>query len=636
VPLLRLDKVSLAFGHHSLLEAVDLEIRRGERVCLVGRNGAGKSSLLRVISGAVAADDGTVWMRPGLRCAHLAQEVTLETDDSVFSVVAGGLPRVGRLLSAYHAAAHGLQEGADAAALQRLAELQHELEAAGGWHLEQRTGTVLSRLGLDSEAAFSALSGGWRRRVMLARALVGEPDVLLLDEPTNHLDIEAITWLEEFMAGYPGALLFISHDRALVRRLATRILELDRGRLTSWPGDYDEYVRRRTQQLETEARHEALFDKRLSNEEAWIRQGIKARRTRNEGRVRALQALREQRRQRRVRSGTAKLNLEPGELSGRLVFAAEAVSFGFGARPLIGDFSTTILRGDRVGIIGPNGAGKSTLIRLLLGELRPASGRIRRGTRLQAAYFDQQRMQLDPDSLVMDAVNAGSRRVTVNGRERHVAGYLRDFLFPAERLQSPVRTLSGGERNRLLLARLFARPANLLVMDEPTNDLDVETLELLEELLADYHGTLLLVSHDRDFLDNVVTSTLVFEGQGRIEEYVGGYSDWLRQRQRRQSAEAAPAATSARPMPRDAGSARAEKAGAAKPRKLTYREQRELEALPQRIEDLESEQQDLQSRTSDPGFYQRPSEEIADTLQRLETVSRELEDCFARWEALES
>ncbi|MFV1973321.1 MAG: ATP-binding cassette domain-containing protein [Thiohalobacterales bacterium] len=627
MPLLRLEKIALAFGHHSLLDEVNLEIFRGERVCLVGRNGEGKSSLLRIINAEISADDGSVWLRPGMRIAHLAQDLTLDTDESVFDVVAGGLPGIGQLISDYHQAAVQLEQGSDAAGLQRLADLQHELEAAEGWQLEQRVETVLSRLDLGSDEAFRTLSGGWRRRALLARALVSEPDVLLLDEPTNHLDIDAITWLEEFMVDYPGALLFISHDRAFVRRLATRIIELDRGQLTSWPGDYADYVRRKAEQLETEARHNALFDRKLSKEETWIRQGIKARRTRNEGRVRALRDLREQRRQRRDRVGTAKLQLETGELSGKRVFEAEDINLAFDDNTVIRDFSATILRGDRVGIVGPNGVGKTTLIKVLLGALPADSGRIRRGTRQQVAYFDQQRDQLKPDVTVMDAVNAGSQRVTINGRDRHVAGYLQDFLFPGERLQSPVSTLSGGERNRLLLARLFAQPANLLVMDEPTNDLDVETLELLEELLMDYAGTLLLISHDRAFLDNVVTSTLVFEEEGRIGEYVGGYSDWLRQR--KQAAAVTPVKSRKSPAEKKSGSPDG-------PRKLSYKNRRELEALPQQIESLEAEQAVLQEKTSNPAFYQQSQDEITVTLARLETVTAELESSYSRWEALDS
>ncbi len=629
MPLLRLDKVSLAYGHRPLLARARLEIRRGERVCLVGRNGEGKSSLIRLLSGEAVPDEGEVWIRPGTRVAHLAQEVSVDSDETVFDIVAGGLAGLGRLISQYHHAAVELAHAPTPALAQRLAHLQHELEAGDGWCLEQRVETVLSRLNLDGDVRLHALSGGWRRRVMLARALVCEPDLLLLDEPTNHLDIEAITWLEEFLVDFPGALLFVSHDRAFLKRLATRIVELDRGALASWPGNYDDYLRRKEAQLAVEAQHNALFDKKLSQEEAWIRQGVKARRTRNEGRVRALEALREKRRQRIERAGKATLKLEEGEQSGQLVFEARNVDFSFGDTVVIKDFSARIMRGDRVGIIGPNGAGKSTLIRLLLGDLTPTRGSLRRGTKLQVAYFDQQREQLDPDATVMDSVGEGSQTVTINGQSRHVAGYLQDFLFPAERLRSPVSTLSGGERNRLMLARLFARPANLLVMDEPTNDLDVETLELLEELLLAYQGTLLLVSHDRVFLDNAVTSTLVFEGGGRIGEYVGGYSDWLRQRQNR------PAPGSASPV--KAGKpATVPETARARSRKLSYKEQRELESLPGKIESLEAEQSRLQTAVSSPAFYQQAAGEITATLARLETITKELETGYARWEELES
>ena len=629
MPLLRLNKVSLAFGHKALLDSIDLELQRGERVCLVGRNGEGKSSLMRVLSGEVVPDDGEVWIRPGMRIAYLAQEVGMDSNDTVFDVVAAGLSGLGKLVSDYHHTVTELEHSDDPAILEKLSVLQQALEAANGWQLEQRVETVLSRLELDSDAVFHSLSGGWRRRVMLARALVCDPDVLLLDEPTNHLDIEAITWLEEFMVDYAGALLFVSHDRAFVRRLSTRIIELDRGQLTSWPGSYDDYVRRKAEQLEVEARHNALFDKKLSQEETWIRQGIKARRTRNEGRVRALKVLREQHSERRNRTGSARLQLDGGEQSGKLIFEAENVSLSFGENTVISDLSTTILRGDRIGIIGPNGVGKSTLIKVLLGELEPTSGQVRRGTRQQVAYFDQQREQLNADKSVMDNVADGSQHVLVNGRDRHVASYLRDFLFPAERLQSPVSTLSGGERNRLLLARLFAKPANLLVMDEPTNDLDVETLELLEELLMDYHGTLLLVSHDRAFLDNVVTSTLVFEGSGTVGEYVGGYSDWVRHKK---SADAKPISTT-----KSGASIKntSEQAGAAKTNKLSYKDQRELEALPGKIEQLETEQAQLQATMGGPDFYQQSHEQVNETLERLQAVEEELEVCFGRWETLE-
>lgn len=630
MPLIRLEQACLAFGHRPLLDRVDLEVRRGERVCLVGRNGEGKSSLLRALSARLALDEGSVFIRPGTRLAYLEQEAEFDQDESVFDLVAGGLAEQGRLLSDYHHATAALASDPSDANFQRLEDLQHRLEAADAWQLEQQVEAVLSRLGLDGEARTPSLSGGWRRRALLARALVAGPDVLLLDEPTNHLDIEAITWLEEFMIDYGGALLFVSHDRAFVRRLATRIVELDRGALSSWPGGYDEYLRRKAEQLEVEARHNAKFDRRLSEEESWIRQGIKARRTRNEGRVRALQAMREERRQRRERAGTARLRLDSGERSGKLVVEAEAVDFSYAGTPVIRGFSTTILRGDRIGIIGRNGVGKSTLLKLLLGDLEPDRGSIRQGTRLQVAYFDQQRAQLDPNASVMDSVGDGKDTVTVNGRTKHVAGYLQDFLFPPQRLRSPVSSLSGGERNRLLLARLFARPANLLVMDEPTNDLDVETLELLEELLLDYQGTLLLVSHDRAFLDNVVTASLVFEGGGRVGEYVGGYSDWLRQANAERAAQS----------PRQSAEATADRAAAvssrpSKPRNRSYKEQRELDALPAKIEALESEQARLEAAVCAPAFYQQPEEEVKAILARLESVKRELEASYGRWAALE-
>jgi ATP-binding cassette subfamily F protein uup len=624
MPLLRLDKVNLAYGHRPLLENADLEVFRGERVCVLGRNGEGKSSLMRLLAGQVQADDGQCWVRPGTRVSQLSQEADLGSDDIVFDVVAEGLPGLAGLLSQYHAAAIKVAGDPSPVHVRRMSELQHELEAGEGWQLEQRVETVLSRLSLDGDAPFSSLSGGWRRRCMLARALVSDPDVLLLDEPTNHLDVEAIAWLEEFLLEFTGALIFISHDRAFVRRMAGRILELDRGHLSSWPGDYDAYLRGKTDQLETETRHNALFDKRLSEEEAWIRQGIKARRTRNEGRVRALEAMREQRRERRERGGNARLRLESGESSGKLVFEAQQVNFSYGDKPVIQNFSTRIMRGDRVGIIGPNGAGKTTLVKLLLGELEPQGGTLTRGTKLEVAYFDQQRAQLNPELSVMDNVADGNQYINVAGNRRHVAGYLQDFLFPPERLQSPVKSLSGGERNRLLLARLFTQAANLLVMDEPTNDLDVETLELLEELISQFPGTLLLVSHDRAFLDNVVTSSLVINAQGGVEEYVGGYSDWMRQRPRPQS-EAAPVAR-VREKPR----------GTPRPAKLSYREQRELDELPGRIEKLETEQGALTAIISESSFYLKDRDTIQATLARLEQLNGELENIFERWAELEA
>jgi ATP-binding cassette subfamily F protein uup len=649
MPILRLDEVSLAFGTRVLFEKAKLEIRRGERVCLVGRNGEGKTSLIRLMTGEIAPDSGEVWVRQGARIAHLSQEVAVDSTESVFDVVAGGLAELGRLISDYHHAAEELALAQTPEGVRRLSDLQHELEAKNGWALEQRVETVLSRLGLDGKTGMRTLSGGWRKRAMLARALVCEPDVLLLDEPTNHLDIEAITWLESFLADYSGALLFVSHDRAFLKRLATRIIELDRGRLFSWPGSYNDYLRKKAEQLAAESHENELFDKKLSREEAAIRKGVKARQARNEGRRRAVEALREKRRKRRERIGLVDMQLAEGEKSGHLVFKAERVEFGYGSdigdrqgelqyapANLIKNFSTRIMREDRIGIIGPNGAGKTTLIKLLLGELSPHSGRMQRGKRLQVAYFDQQREQLDPDARVMDSISEGSELVTTaDGRTRHVAGYLQDFLFPPERLRLPVSALSGGERNRLLLARLFLRPANLLVMDEPTNDLDVETLELLEELLLDYHGTILLVSHDRAFLDNVVTSLLVFEGNGRIGEHVGGYTDWLRSQEKKDEQKAEPAPrtkTVAASVNSAAPSAKRE----AKNKKLTFKEQKELSELPGKIELIEAELTQLHAALSDRAFYQQPGSEITATLARVEALTKELDACYSRWETLEA
>jgi ATP-binding cassette subfamily F protein uup len=621
MPTARLDKVSLSFGLKPLLHDAALQIRKGERVCLLGRNGEGKSSLLQLITRQIVPDGGEVWVRPGARVASLAQEVSPASDASVRDVVMSGL------------------SGVD----------------SEDWQAEMQVDQVIARLQLDPDAAMSALSGGWRRRAMLGRALVAAPDLLLLDEPTNHLDIEAITWLEEMMLEFEGALLFISHDRTFVRRLATRIVELDRGQLRIWPGNYDAYVVQKRAALEVEAKHAALFDKKLAQEEVWIRQGVEARRTRNEGRVRALKRLRIQRSERRERIGQVEIRVQDAAQSGKLVFEATRVTQRFGtpvrtaaaraaparAAPVIADFSVRIMRGDRIGIIGPNGCGKTTLIKLLMGELEPTEGEIRRGTGLLPAYFDQQREQLDPSASIMDNVTGGSGdTIIIDGQPRHVSGYLRDFLFSPERLHAPVSMLSGGERNRLLLARLFARPSNLLVMDEPTNDLDVETLELLEELVANYAGTLLLVSHDRAFLDNVVTSTLVFEGHGQVNEYVGGYSDWLRQRRDAGApgAAAAPAETP-RALPRTQPEARPEpqpkERRPGRPR-LSYKDQRELDAMPGKIQRLEAEQLQLQAAIADPALFQGSDERGTLALQRLAALAAEIENCYARWDALES
>ncbi|MBK1631360.1 ABC transporter ATP-binding protein [Thiohalocapsa halophila] len=639
MPLLSLQSVVLSYGAPNLLDGVDLTIGPAERVCLLGRNGTGKSTLLRIIAGDVQPDAGEVRRGDGVRIARLAQEAPAGAGERVLDVVMDGLGSLGAAAAEYLHLSHVLATSTDPAEadLARLAAVQQRLDAEGGWAIEQRAERVISRLALDAEAPYAVLSGGLRRRVMLARALVSEPDLLLLDEPTNHLDVNTIEWLEEFLLGFGGSILFITHDRRFLRRLATRILELDRGSLTDWPGDYDNYLRRRAERDHAEAQAQARFDKKLAEEEVWIRQGIKARRTRNEGRVRELEAMRAERRERRTGPGNARLRLDTGERSGKLVVEAEGVRFGYGEagadKPVIDGLDTLILRGDRVGIIGPNGAGKSTLLKLLLGELQPDAGKIRLGTNLQIAYFDQLRAQLDPNRSVRDNVAGGSDMVEAGGRRIHVLSYLKDFLFAPERAQQPVSALSGGERNRLLLARLFTQPANLLVMDEPTNDLDVETLELLEEMLAAFDGTLLLVSHDRELLDNVVTSSLVLEGEGRVREYVGGWSDWLRQRPAAPAVQPAGASQAAKP----AGARKPAAAAApATPKKLSYKDQRELSELPARIEQLEAEQTELQQRLADPALYRDGGAEVTAVQGRLAELEDQLAADYARWEDLEA
>ena len=630
MPILRLDNISLAYGHLPLLAHVDFQIDMGERVCLVGRNGTGKTTLFRVISGGAMPDEGESWRMESLRVAHLEQEVPPDTDQTIFEVVAGGLGELGGLLTEFHQATH--QAGAaERSSLERLAKTQARIDALNGWNINQKVETVLTKLDLPADKRLLDCSGGTRRQVMLARALVSEPDLLLLDEPTNHLDISAITWLEKFLLTYHGALMFITHDRTFLRHLATRIVELDRGKLTSFPGNFDVYLQKKEELLEIEARATAKFDKKLAEEEAWIRQGIKARRTRNEGRARALQAMRRERAQRLENAGKPRFGVEAGALSGRLVVDVRRVSFGYGDNLIIRDLSTRILRGDRVGIIGPNGSGKSTLLKLILGELAPSRGEVVLGTRLQVAYFDQHRRVLDPDKTVRENMS-DSDYVTVRGRSRHVIGYLKEFLFPPQRIDSPVKSLSGGERNRLLLAKIFTQAANMIVLDEPTNDLDVDTLELLEDLLADYEGTLLLVSHDRTFLDNVVTSTLVFEGNAKFGEYAGGYEDWERYRQisaAEESAEPRPTVTL------NVLTAPASDRRSSGPRRLSYKEQHELTALPERIEALEAEQARLHQQMGEANFYRQPSDKITAAIERLATVNNDLESCYARWEALE-
>ena len=625
--LLALRNITLSFTHPPLLDGVSLSLEDGERVCLIGRNGEGKSTLLKIIADVLKADDGERIMRRDARLARLEQEVPQGTSGRVFEVVADGLGKIAEMVKEYHDASAQLAHDTGEKALDRLARAQHALEAADGWQIEQQVEQVISRMQLDAEANFAALSGGMKRRVLLARALANSPDLLLLDEPTNHLDVEAIAWLEEFLLNWKGALVFITHDRGFLRRLATRIVELDRGALTDFPCDYESYLRRREEMDNAEAQANARFDKMLAQEETWIRQGIKARRTRNEGRVRRLESMREEFTERRKRQGTARLSVNTGDRSGKLVCEAVNVNYAWDGKPIIRDLTTTILRGDRIGIIGPNGCGKSTLLNLLLGRLEPDSGSIDLGTRLEVAYFDQLRDQLDSEKTVLDNVAGGSDKVEINGRSKHVISYLGDFLFPPKRCRQPVNALSGGERNRLLLAKLFTRPANILVLDEPTNDLDLETLELLEELLMEFDGTLLLVSHDRAFLDNVVTSTLVFEGDGEINEYVGGYADWVRQRP--QSAVQAKAAAGQK---QKAGPSGPE----AKSRKRSYKEQRELEMLPARIEELENELEQLQAQLSDPQvFAEQGAEGLSRLGDRLQAAEAELEQCYERWEALE-
>jgi ABC transport system ATP-binding/permease protein len=631
--LISVQDVSLGFGDQPLLDGVGFQIEAGERIALVGRNGSGKSTLMKLLAGELEPDGGAVLRQAGCRVARLTQEVPGDVSGEIADVVAGGVGRAGELLAQYHRLSAEMADAETAGAERRLArleQLQHALEAAGGWQLHQRVETVISRLGLPAAGRFETLSGGLKRRVLLARALAAEPDLLLLDEPTNHLDVQAIEWLERYLVDrHAGSLLFVTHDRAFLRRLAGRILELDRGRLADWPGDWDRYLERKRAALDVEAEHNAQLDKKLAREEAWVRQGVKARRTRDEGRVRALEKLREERRGRREVAGRASLRMHQAERSGKIVIEAEDVGHGFGGAPVIEGFSTTVLRGDKVGILGPNGSGKTTLLKILLRELTPERGRVRHGSRLEAVYFDQHRQQLDDEKSVADNVAEGNERISVGGKSRHVIGYLEEFLFPPAQSRSPVRNLSGGERNRLLLARLFTRSFNLLVMDEPTNDLDVETLELLEQRLVEFPGTLLLVSHDRELLNNVVTSTLVMAGGGRVEEYAGGYDDWLSQRP---AAVPEPAGRAERPERRPA-----EARPASGPRKLSYREKQDLETLPGAIEDLEREQAELHATMADPAVYRRgDGAEIARARERLGEVELQLESAYERWQELEN
>ena len=628
MPLLTFDKLELAYGHWPLLDGASLVLEAGERVGLIGRNGTGKSSLLKIIAGGSQPDAGDVWRKPGLKLAYVPQEPQFQSGHSVFEAVAEGVGEAQRLLADYHAAAHRVAEG-DMEAFDDLERLSHELEMHDAWRLNSRVEETLQRLGLDADRRVDTLSGGLKKRVALARALVTDPELLLLDEPTNHLDFSAIEWLETLLNEFKGALLFITHDRRFLDKVANRIIELDRGQLREYAGNFSAYRVKKAEQLEVEAVHNRKFDKFWKQEEIWIRKGVQARRCRDEGRVRRLEALRLTREARIGRTGQVGFQIDSGERSGKVVAELEHVTYGFDDRILIEDFSSTILRGDKLGLLGPNGAGKTTLIRLILGELKPLSGTVKPGTKLEVAYFDQFRNQLNDDATLIDTIAPGSDYVEIGGQRKHVIGYLEDFLFPAERSRAKVSALSGGERNRLLLARLFARPANLLVLDEPTNDLDIDTLELLEELLQDYAGTVLIVSHDRTFLDNVVTQSAVFEGDGKLTEIVGGYADWQawKQGKQRVATETSSAASS------KAAPATAKPATKSK---LSYKETKELEALPGQIQALETEQARIAERLADPALYQSGPEEAAALNARGEAIESELLEALGRWEALEA
>ncbi|MDR1227794.1 MAG: ATP-binding cassette domain-containing protein [Azoarcus sp.] len=630
MPLLAVDDACLAFGHVDLLDHAALQLDSGERVALIGRNGAGKSSLLRVLAGQSALDGGAIWRQPGLSTAYVPQETDFKLESDIYSTIAAALGQASRLLVDYHAAAAAVAQNAGAGALERLAALQQAIEATDGWHLSQRIDQAIATFGLAADARTAALSGGGLKRMALARAWVVAPQLLLLDEPTNHLDLDGILWLESWIQTFAGTVVVVTHDRAFMDRVATRILELDRGRLSSYPGRFADYRRRKAMELDAEAKANARFDKLLAQEETWIRKGVEARRTRDEGRVRRLEALRRERAARRERLGQVRLALDRGEKSGQMVAELIHVDKSFGARVVVRDFSVRILRGDRIGIMGPNGAGKTTLLKLILGELAPDAGSVRRGARLSVAYFDQLRAQLDPDLPLTEVISPGADYIDAASGKKHVIGYLGDFLFAPQRARSPVRSLSGGERNRLLLARLFAHPANVLVLDEPTNDLDIETLDLLEELLSGYDGALFLVSHDRSFLDNVATQIIAAEGDGRWEEYAGGYEEWQRARRERDAAhDDARRPAGIRPAPPQA-------LPGGRDGKLGFNEKRELAALPDRIGALEAEESALQARLADPALYRDAPKDAARLGARLDEIAAELDLVLARWEELEN
>ncbi|MFA0485416.1 ABC transporter ATP-binding protein [Vibrio sp. 10N.222.55.B11] len=630
--LLTIHNGQLAFGDHPLLDRADFVLQENERVCLVGRNGAGKSTLMKILSGNIIMDDGKMQITQDVVVSRLEQDPPRNEEGTVYDYVAGGLAEIGEQLKIYHDLLDLIGTDPSEKNLNRLTRVQEQLDHANAWRFEDRVSNVMAALKLTAETKLTDLSGGWQRKAALARALVCDPDVLLLDEPTNHLDVATIEWLEGFLKDFRGSIIFISHDRAFIKSMATRIVDLDRGKLSSFPGDYENYLLDKEEALRVEEMQNAEFDKKLAQEEVWIRQGIKARRTRNEGRVRALKKLREERLNRREVQGKAIIQIDDGQRSGKIVFEAENLNFGFEGKEIVKDFSFNIMRGDRIALIGPNGCGKSTVLKLLLDQLKPDSGRLHCGTKLEVAYFDQYREILDPEKSVIDNLADGKQEVTVGGRERHALSYLQDFLFSPKRARTPVKALSGGEKNRLLLARIFLKSNNLLILDEPTNDLDIETLELLEDLLANYQGTLLLVSHDRQFVDNTVMTSWIFEGNGVIEEFVGGYHD--AQQQRKQALEYRQVEKPSKPAkvveetPKTAPVK-------AKPKKLSYKLQRELEALPMRLEELETQIETLQEEVNDPSFFSKSVEQTQPVLDKLSAAEQELEVAFERWEELE-
>ncbi len=623
----------LAFGDHPLLDHADFALQENERVCLVGRNGAGKSTLMKVLAGETIMDDGKMQVMQDVVVSRLEQDPPRDQEGNVYDYVAGGLKEVGQQLKIYQDLLDLVAVEPTDTNIKRLSAIQEQLEHAGAWRFEDRIKNVLSALKLDGHTKLTDLSGGWQRKAALARALVCDPDVLLLDEPTNHLDVTTIEWLEGFLKDFRGSIIFISHDRAFIKSMATRIVDLDRGKLNSFQGNYDKYLVEKEEQLRVEDMQNAEFDKKLAQEEVWIRQGIKARRTRNEGRVRALKKLREERSERREVLGKVNLQIDDAARSGKIVFEAENLQYSIDGKSIVKDFSFNIMRGDRIALVGPNGCGKSTLLKLLLGELQPDSGRLHCGTKLEVAYFDQYREMLDPEKSVIDNLADGKQEVTIGGRQRHALSYLQDFLFAPKRARTPVKALSGGEKNRLLLARIFLKSNNLLVLDEPTNDLDIETLELLEDLLANYQGTLLLVSHDREFVDNTVTSSWIFEGDGVIEEFVGGYHDAQQQRQQVLQSRNAEKVVKAEKVVEESPKTASSKA---KSKKLSYKLQRELETLPVKLEELEAEIEALQEQVNSPDFFGQPVEATQPILDKLAATEQELEIAFERWEELEA